>query len=127
MLGLLCTFYLSFSMTLSLYMSLHLSLYLKSARGQCLTVRERESPSDLALLDFISAPPGPTKDTDLVGRKLSRPNEGLKIGESGLGSRVAFLFLQRCRVENFHLRPHPSDMGNGHSDKYKYSIKYKKT
>ena len=37
----------------------------------CLAVTERESPSDLALLDFISAPPGPTKDIDLVERKLS--------------------------------------------------------
>ena len=39
---------------------------------QCLTVQEKESPSDLALLDFISAArEGPTKDIDLVERKLS--------------------------------------------------------
>ena len=46
--------------------------FAKCTRSQCLAVSERESPSDLALLDFISAPPGPTKDIDLVERKLSR-------------------------------------------------------
>ena len=43
-------------------------------RGHCLAVTERESPSDLALLDFISAPPGATKDIELVDRKLSQPS-----------------------------------------------------
>ena len=52
---------------------LYFCLYLQSApEATVWAVKERESPSDLALLDFISAPLGPTKDIDLVERKLSR-------------------------------------------------------
>ena len=58
---------------LCLYFICIFYLYLQSApEATVWAVKERESPSDLALLDFISAPLGPTKDIDLVERKLSR-------------------------------------------------------